>query len=230
MDALGAVVLVAALDRVWSAIRQHHPDVPGVMLLPAPNPHSNANVLGHFAALRWSARPAGDAHVVHEVIVVAEHLNRSAEDVVETLLHEAAHAMNFARGKKDCSRSQYHNRLFEAAATELGLSVHRVPHYGFALTKLLPETAERYASETAELAAVLIHRRAFTALPATPPKTPTSDGDDRGDDDGADDNDNSKGRLKKATCKCPFIIRASRKVLAATTISCGRCGWSFDLA
>lgn len=228
MDELGAVILVTALARVWAAIRRYHPDVPGVVLLPAPNSHSNTNVLGHFAALRWSARHAGDDAVVHEVIVVAEHLNRSVDDVAATLLHEAAHAMNFARGKRDCSKSQYHNRLFEAAAKELGITVEQVPHYGYAYTKMPPETAAKYADEIAGLASVLIHRRGFAVSPVPPGKP--GKGDDReGGEEEEENPENNKFRLRKATCKCPFIIRASRKVLAATTISCGRCGGSFEL-
>lgn len=226
MDEPVAVVLVAALARVWAAIRSRHPDMPGVMLLPAPNPHGNANVLGHFAALRWSARQAKGIATVHEVVVVAEHLNRSPEDIVETLLHEAAHAMNFQRGIKDCSSNQYHNQRFKAAAEELGLVVQQVPHYGFARTSLPPETAASYTEETAALAIALLHRRAIVLAPATPPTPPTG-GDDGGN---GEDKDNSKGRMIKAVCKCGYIIRASRKVLSATTVSCSGCGGPFGFA
>ena len=227
MDELGAVVLVTALARIWGAIRKRHPEVPGVVLLPAPNPHGNANVLGHFAALRWSARKAQDSAVVHEVIVVAEHLNRTPEDILETLLHEAAHAMNFERKIKDCSASQYHNQRFKAAAEELGLVVDQVPHYGFARTCLAPETAPCYQSETETLATVLIHRRAFILPPASPPAPPGDGGDD---DQDSDTTDNSKGRMRKAVCKCGYIIRASRKVLSATTVSCSCCDGPFEIA
>jgi hypothetical protein len=228
MDELVGVDLVKALAAIWAAIRAKHPDVPNVVLLPAPNPHSNANVLGHFAALRWSAKHQGSASVQHEVIVVAEHLDRTPQDVVATLLHEAAHALNFQRGIKDCSKNQYHNRHFENAAKELGLTVSQVPHYGFALTQLPHETAAVYESETKALQAVLIHRRAITAV--TAPPTKPKNGDDNKEDDQGEEEDpnNNKTRLKKATCQCPFIIRASRKVLAATTITCGRCGGSFE--
>jgi hypothetical protein len=130
-----SVVLIEALTRVWSRIRVHHPGVPGVMLLAAPSQRGDLSVLGHFAPLRWRHKTRGDTGY-HEVVVVAEHLDRSAADIVETLIHEAAHALNFERKVHDCSRSQYHNRAFKAAAEELGLAVEQVPHYGFALTRL----------------------------------------------------------------------------------------------
>ena len=127
MDERLSVGLIAALARVWTSIRSKHPAVPGVVILAAPGARDQPRVLGHFAALRWSAKE-NSGKALHEVVVVAEYLNRPAEDVVETLLHEAAHAMNFDRGIKDCSRSQYHNARFKVAAEEVGLTVEQVPH------------------------------------------------------------------------------------------------------
>jgi hypothetical protein len=221
MDERLSVGLIAALARVWSSIRSKHPAVPGVVILAAPGSRDQPRVLGHFAALRWSAKQQEGQHM-HEVVVVAEYLNRPAEDVVETLLHEAAHAMNFERGIKDCSRSQYHNAKFKQAAEELGLTVEQVPHYGYAYTKLPPQTAERYREDIEALRAFLIHRRRLMTLPTGPGTTgggPTTD------------DDTSKGpssRARKATCKCPFIIRVSKKVLEATVIRCDSCGEPFS--
>lgn len=221
-----SVVLTVALARVWTAIRTFHPQVPVVMLLAAPNPHGHRGVLGHFAALRWHAKPDQAGRRFHEVIVVAEHLDRTAEDIVGTLLHEAVHALNFERGLRDCSRSQYHNQLFKQTAQELGLAVEQVDHYGFAKTSMLPETAMRYAVETAHLSIVLMHRR--DEAPGRQDdesgkvgvETP-SEGDKEAD---------TGGRYKKASCSCPFNIRVARATLAATTIRCDRCGEAFTQA
>jgi hypothetical protein len=213
-----SVELIEALADVWSAIRRRHPDVPGVVLLPAPAQNGRMNVLGHFAALRWSAKKQYGGHL-HEVVVVAEHLDRSAEDITETLLHEAAHAMNHERGKKDCSRSQYHNQAFKAAAEELGLAVIQVRHYGFASTSLPVETAERYAEETAALRAVLVHRTKLGGPIVVPPGTIPIVGVDEG----------PQSRCRKATCCCPYIIRVSKKTMEDTTIRCESCGQPFQL-
>jgi hypothetical protein len=212
--------LVAALSSLWSAIRVRHPQVPPVVLLPAPSSSRSYNVLGHFAPLRWRAPRSGEGKQLHEVVVVAEHLNRKAEDILETLIHEAAHAMNFARGIRDCSKSQYHNAKFKAAAEELGLEVQRMDHYGWALTTLGKGTADRYQAGVAELLAVLIHRRRAVMVTPVGGDTPTtSDGEDR-----------PRGRLLKATCKCGHIIRLSRKTIESTEIRCQSCGEPFELA
>lgn len=227
MADLASVSLTLALARVWTAIRQHHPEVPEVVLLPVPNPHGQRGVLGHFAALRWQPRSDAGGKRIHEVVVVAEHLDRTAEEVVGTLVHEAAHALNFERGIRDCSRSQYHNQKFKTAAEEIGLDVTQVPHYGFALTKMRAETAMHYAVETAGLSIVLMHRRSEVMPTADPEGT----GDKKSDDDQDHDNGADKGgRYKKAACTCPFNIRVSRKVMTTTVIRCETCGDAFQLA
>lgn len=222
MDERTSVRLIEALSRIWTKIRIRHPDVPPVVLLAAPAPRGEMRVLGHFAALRWSGRKQGDTHL-HEVVVVAEHLNRSPEAITETLLHEAAHAMNFARGIRDCSASQYHNANFRAAAEEIGLHVERAPHYGYALTTLPHETAAHYEAEMASLHEVLVHRRG-------PPRLPSGPAGDEGKDDTDNSDDKPRGRLRKATCACGFIIRVAKKTMEDTTIRCESCGEPFRLA
>jgi len=221
MDERASVHLIEALSRVWSKIRALHPGVPGVVLLPTPA-SGRMNVLGHFAALRWNGVTQG-ASRLHEVVVVAEHLDRPAEAIAETLLHEAAHALNFERRIHDCSASQYHNKHFRQAAEKLGLSVQQVPHYGHALTTLPDSTSKVYADEIEALRQVLIHRSRSTGTTPTGP-TPTGDDDSEPDDKPA-------SRSRKATCSCspPYIIRVSRSTISETTIRCDSCGEAFRL-
>ena len=214
--------LIAALTAMWNAIRSRHPCVPAVVLLPAPSPVRGMNVLGHFAPLRWRGKRSADDRL-HEVLVVAEHLDRGAEDVLDTLLHEAAHAANHERGVKDCSRSQYHNRSFRQMAESLGLAVRQVPHYGHAHTTLADDTATLYTTELGDLREVLISRRRPIAdAGAVPNGGPASN-----DDNEADGEDGPRSRHLKATCTCPFVIRLSKKTLESTTIRCERCGAVF---
>lgn len=220
LDDAYSLRLIEALTRLWDVIRERHPEVPAVVLLPAPSPVKRMNVLGHFAPLRWKGRRQNDD--LHEVLVVAEHLGRGAEDVAETLLHEAAHAMNFMRGIKDCSRSQYHNRSFKEAAEALGLTVTQVPHYGYADTTLPAETAALYQTEISGLREVLIHRRRPLLGPTSGPKGDGSTTDSNGEE-------GPRSRHLKATCACPYVIRVSRKTLSSTSIRCESCGELFQV-
>lgn len=221
MDEQTSVALIQALAQVWSAIRRNHPQVPGVMLLPAPAPagRRGKSVLGHFAPLRWRTRE-DNGGLMHEVVVVAEHLDRSPEDVLETLLHEAAHALNFACGVSDCTASQYHNRHFKAAAEELGLVVKRVPNYGYALTRMRLITPDRYFDELAVLDAALIHRRSW--------RINTKSGGETEDSSGRRPTSSApRSRYLKATCQCGFNIRAARSTYRDTVIRCDSCGEPF---
>lgn len=215
-----SVVLIEALTRIWSRIRVYHPEVPGVMLLAAPSPRGDLAVLGHFAPLRWRGKKSGGSHH-HEVVVVAEHLDRDPTDIVGTLIHEAAHALNFERGIYDCSRSQYHNRAFKAAAELLGLHVEQVPNYGFAITRLKSETVARYEEDIRQLAEVLVHR----AKPAAASGISVPKG---GTEDPPDERPGSRNR--KAVCRCSFIIRVAKTTLEQTVIRCESCGEPFQLA
>lgn len=229
MDEQTSVQLISAMAACWSAIRERHPDVPGVVLLPAPAQRGRMNVLGHFAPIRWKTKRADDV-LLHEVVVVAEHLDRSAEDIFETLVHEAAHALNFARGIFDCSpTSQYHNAKFKLAADELGLEVMKVPHYGWAYTTLAETTKEAYSAVVTGLDEALVHRRKPVLIVVPPSMPPTGDQTPTAGKD-AEDDSTPVGRSRKAICSCPHIIRVSKKVMEATTIRCDSCGNPFCLA
>ncbi len=229
-----SVQLTTALSAVWVQIQLYHKDVPDVLLLPVPNMHPHRNVLGHFAALRWRPNTAQDAATsIHEVVVIAEHMNRSAEEIVTTLLHEAAHAMNFVRKLKDCSKSQYHNMHFMAAAEELGMHVEQMAHYGFAKTTMQAETVVRYAKGIEALSQVLVHR--YTPPPVRRPASvgalgPAALGTLSVDAVDVQAQEADQGsRYKKASCQCdpPFLIRVARRTLAATTIRCDVCKAAF---
>jgi len=217
VDERTSLLLVSTLTHVWSAIRQRHPEVPGVILLAAPA--SRGNVLGHFAALRWSGKKAKEK-LVHEVVVVAEYLDRPAAEILGTLLHEAAHAANFEAGIKDCSKSQYHNKRFKEAAEKLGLEVEQMPNYGWAHTRLTTATTVLYREELALLEPVLVHRQRLVSSAGTKTKTPS---DEEGEDKPC-------SRSRKAVCACPFIIRVSKKTIEETVIVCRSCDEPFRLA
>jgi hypothetical protein len=145
--------LVAALERAWTAIRTHHPDVPAAVVIVASGGDANRLALGHFAPGRWQVNGTGH----HEVLIGAEGLARGPDDVLTTLLHEAAHGLANARGIQDTSRQgRYHNHRYATLAAELGLDVARDPRIGWSLTTLAQPTAQRYAAVLAELRAALV--------------------------------------------------------------------------
>ena len=73
-----ASAVVVALERAWTAIRAHHPDVPQVVIILGAGSEARRGLFkwGHFAAARWhvagSNRP--------EVLVSGEGLRRGAPE------------------------------------------------------------------------------------------------------------------------------------------------------
>jgi hypothetical protein len=166
-------------------------------------------ILGHFAADRWQRAGAPPGSYVHEVLIGGEGLQRSAADVLATLLHESAHAIARVREIADTSRQgRYHNARFKALAEELGLTVERDPTIGWSLTTLPQPTAERYATTIRALQrAITLHRR----------NEPSATGDAGGTN------------LAPADCGCPRRIRVAPGTLAAGPIVCAICSQPFAL-
>jgi hypothetical protein len=151
--------LVAALEHAWVAIQAKHHDVPAAVVVAG---NLRGAYLGHFVKSRWSV--AGNPGT-SEVALSTDALALSAEELFHVLLHEAVHGVCATRGLRETSRDgRYHNSVFAAVATELGLSPERVEPHGFqtqltvrarldfstaiaavgAAQKLRPSTDQRY--------------------------------------------------------------------------------------
>jgi hypothetical protein len=196
--------LVASLERAWAAIRTRHPDVPQAVVVVASGGDAKRLALGHFAPGRWQVNGAGH----HEVLIGAEGLARGAEDVLATLLHEAAHGLANARDVQDTSRQgRYHNNRYAALAAELGLDVARDPRIGWSLTTLPDPTAQRYRPVLDGRRAALVLWRYLDTL-ATRPATSRN--------------------LLACACPCQRRLRVARATLAEAPISCGACQGTFE--
>ncbi|MBV6700284.1 hypothetical protein KV557_24795 [Kitasatospora aureofaciens] len=128
---------VAAIEALWAEIRRHHPDVPTVVV--TTGPARSAKLAQH------TPRRYGTAG---ELFVSAQAFADGAALLV-AVLHEAAHALNHARGTRDTSSTggRYHSARFAEAAHELGFEVPRRPATGtgYAAISLPESTTARYA-------------------------------------------------------------------------------------
>jgi hypothetical protein len=194
-----ASLLVAALERTWQAIRQHHGDVPDAVLVVASGTEGKRLNLGHFAPHRWQVNGSDR----HEVLVGGEGLQRGPTEVLGTLLHEAAHGLACARGIADTSRQgRYHNRCYATLARELGLEVAVQSPIGWSHTTVPEPTASRYAARLEQLAAALVlwRRQEHRIGSGT-----------------------TSRNLLACTCGCGRRIRAAKATLADGPILCALC-------
>lgn len=229
--------LVAALETVWSAIQERHPDVPAVVVtLGAGSVGAPAGVLklGHFAAERWVpavGRAESPGVGLAELFVGGEGLRGGAESVLETLLHEAAHGVAHARGVSETSRQgRYHNKRFRDLGVEVGLRITQTPPIGWSGTQLADGTAEEYADELAALSlALTAYRYAEYQVPGV---TAGGDGEagDQAGEDGAGGKAGGRKRPKNGlvlVCGCDRKVRAASSVAEAGPILCGLCRTEF---
>jgi hypothetical protein len=201
-----ASLLVATLERTWSAIRQRHPQVPDAVVVVASGSEGKRLNLGHFAPHRWQIAGADR----HEVLVGGEGLHRGALEVLGTLLHEAAHGLAQARGVQDTSRQgRYHNRRYAQLAGELGLEVTIVQPIGWSATTVPAPTAAGYTSQLEELqAALVLWRRQEHRLGS-----------------------GTRARnLLACACPCGRRLRVAKATLAEAPIVCGACQQPFEPA
>lgn len=214
--------LVAACEQAWSDIKGHHPELPDAVIVLGTGIQGGRLVkLGHWWQSQWLA----DGHARAEVLLAGEALHLPAEDVMEILLHEAAHGINSARGIKDTSRGgRYHNGRFRTTATEVGLLVERADPYGWAKTSLPPGTVERYG-DTIER--IKEHLRIARNLPLGARRS-TGDNTERTGAEQADD-EGRGGTVKNpaAECACGRKMRMADSVLAQGPVVCGLCRSEF---
>jgi hypothetical protein len=201
-----ASAVVVALERAWTAIRTHHPDVPQVVVILGAGSEARRGLLkwGHFAAARWhvagSNRP--------EVLVSGEGLRRGAPEVLATLLHEAAHGLADTRSIKDTSRQgRWHNQRFAALAGELDLEVTKDPKTGWSQTRLTGKLADRYKDQLAGLDdALQLWRHTERQTGST----------------------SASRNLLACSCECGRKLRVARSTLEQAPIICGSCEGPFE--
>jgi hypothetical protein len=150
----GTTHIITVMNRAWQAIQRNHPDVPNVMLVTGRRRHkSEGNIRGQHCRETWHVE--GHDSKQAEVWVSGERLAEGPEAVMQTLLHEAAHALAVVREIKDTSnKNRYHNKAFVQLAEELGLegpASSGGPALGYSDCTITKATADTYAYEIKEL-------------------------------------------------------------------------------
>lgn len=246
--------IVAALEAAWADIKSRVADLPEVVFITGTGLMGRGAKWGHYRGHGWALRgacPEGctEAHEDEgamvrfheggrkpEIFIAGERLATGAENTLQTMLHEGAHAVAAARGVADTSKEgRYHNRRFLTVAEELGLRYEGDPHptIGFSAVVLSDEARAEYADTIAALdEAIAVYLDTFQALGLAFGKSTAGNGD--GENGGKVLGGKSRPRSRnnpRALCGCetPRLIRASRKVLEEAPIICGVCREEFRI-
>ena len=109
---------VQYLNKVFKAINEHFFDnelEPVTVTV-----QSTVRAYGHVSIAKTWVN--ADGVMTRELNVAAEYLSRPIEEVVVTMLHEAAHLYNLQHGIKDVSANgYYHNKRFKAFIAHDGI-------------------------------------------------------------------------------------------------------------
>lgn len=223
--------IITALESIWGAIQRHHPDVPDVVIVTGTGQKRRSSkrlTLGHHAADRWQDATAAGRRA--ELFVSGEAIAKGGEVVVETMLHEAAHALAAVRSIQDTScAGRWHNRKYAALAQELGLEPPKraAKVVGFSEALITAATVNRYAAQIRKLdAAALAHIEA-----------PEDDEAEPGEDQEQDENNpgprGGRGRAGKrlaveCSCETPRRMQVTPAFLEEAPVLCGRCRQEFQ--
>jgi hypothetical protein len=232
--------VVKLLERVHERIRQNHPEVPAVVIVTGSGADLMGQKWGHFRPRGWMAKVAEEGAATHldEMFMAGETLAKGARQVLQTMLHESAHALAEKRGEKDTSRQgRWHNRTFVKTAEELGLEYKHGQadkSIGFSAVTLTEDTLAEYADLLDEL------DREIHLTVRLPFWLGGAAGGEDGDEDGGEQmgrkprgggaEGGSSSNNTKLTCTCdePNIIRASKKVAAKLVVRCDDCESLFE--
>jgi hypothetical protein len=200
---------IATCEDAWKIIQARNEDVPDAVIVVAGGGRSAHNVLGHFAKDAWE-NDKGDP--IHEVLLVAEHLKRPAEELFTTLLHESVHGIALKRGIKDVSGKR-HNKKFANLCYEVGLIPPSDPHptLGWSAATLSDTAEDAYRSIIDSIGLQLQYYRKLR-LKETETKKTTWIG----------------------VCQCERKIRLPKKTIQNASIDdvkivCSMCGTAFEV-
>lgn len=219
--------VVKLLERVHERIRQNHPDVPEMVIVTGSGAEIGGQKWGHFRPQGWIT---GERAHVHEMFMAGETLAKGPRQVLQTMLHESAHALAAAREIKDTSRQgRWHNAAFRKLAEEVGLEYKGTAAdktRGFSGVTLTEDTTAEYQDLLDELATEI---NLMVRLPLW--LGGEGDEDQGGESMGkAPTTGTGSSSSVKLTCLCeePNIIRASKKVAAKSVIVCEDCDSHFE--
>ncbi|WP_306324113.1 MULTISPECIES: hypothetical protein [unclassified Streptomyces] len=226
-DQAGARI-IATLEATWKTIQKHHAEVPDVVIVTGsgqPTGRRKGVKWGHHTVDRWL--DAAEAGKKAELFVSGEAIAKGGEKVVETMLHEAAHALAAVRDIRDTScAGRWHNKKFAALASELGLEPPRRAQdvIGFSESLITAVTVGRYAASIRRLDAAALARIDLPEQARKP--EPEQDEDNPGPRGG-------RGRAGKRVpvrcgCEPPRQMRATPAFLEGGAVLCGTCGEAFQ--
>lgn len=196
--------VLAALAAAWAKIREQDSSIPAAIFEIGPGREVACSTVG------WDQRTP-----VIQFNLLRDERTLTGPELLERLLHNAAHAVTFEPGKVTATKGRYHTAAYRDAALKLGLDVEPddpdgLGGDGWSRTSLARGTQSRYKSEVGKL-----DRALARWSPGDTPKASRRD----------------SGNPEVAVCSCipSRKIRVYRSALDKGVIRCEICRSPFRL-
>jgi len=198
--------VLRAIERAWAKVRVDHARVPAAVFEIGPGRESSCISVG------WD-----QLYPVIQVNLMPDGRKAKGSQLLERLLHQAAHALTFEPGRPVSSEGRWHGQSFRAAAESLGLAAEpvsdrsKVTGSGWSETSLERGTVTYYRPEVDSLDRALARWE-----PNRVPK--------------AERADSRNGVVLACSCAPPrkIRLRGSPDSVNVTGIRCEICGKHFE--
>lgn len=201
-------IAVGILEECWKLLQRRHEDLPAVVFALV-DFQKRAIRRGYFWPTHWIARGPTN----RSEIAISPELFKTAKEVLSTLLHEAVHAIMWARNIPSVDGRYYHLKAFrDTCQSEFSLNcTFRHTRYGWCDTTLAKEATTNY-------------REVLNLLD----KMPSGTGIYRGKMPPDKKPPNPGYIACKCKCEIPRIIRCTPLTFQKGKIICGVCKSPFD--
>lgn len=194
---------VSALETLWGKIRERNERIPAAIFEIGPGRGSLCTGVG------WDQR-----YPVIRASLMRGDRNATAAEVLQELLHCAAHAIVYEPGKVAPTEGRYHDKSYRAAAESLGLDVEASDPVGgaadgWSITTLARGTLSRYRAEVDRLNRALARWEPTEQQKRQDPRQSRTQ------------------VMVQCSCTPPRKVRAGQKVLDKGGIRCEICGELF---
>ena len=125
--------VLTALEGLWAKIRHEEASVPAAVFEIGPGRESSCTSVG------WDQR-----YPILQINLMRGGRKVTSAELLQTLLHLAAHAATYEPGTLGPSENRYHSRAYRDVADSIGLTATAVPGDGWATTELARGTLTRY--------------------------------------------------------------------------------------
>ena len=211
-------VMADGLEKAYAFLRELHPDIRPAIFAIYLHPRNDRR--GHYWKSSWNTRGENGTVAELDEMHISSHLFHGSEElpapqnVLRTMLHEAAHSIAITREIQDTSRNgRYHGNKFKKLAEEMGLVVEKdktIGTNGYVTTDITLEGMQKYAQALEYIKGAVVAYQDLQRVKLIKGKGKKRQG------------------MLKMVCGCGRIIRASRAVAYGPVITCGDCGFDFE--